>query len=168
MRRLRTLALGLTAVLLPLTAVSPAVAAPAAARDTVRAPGLHGPVTLTRTTDGVAHLTARDTHDVFLAQGWVHATDRLFQMDTLRRTASGTLAELLGPDALPSDVQLRTLGLRRAAERSWAAAPPLLRGAVTAYTDGVNAQLASGAALPPEYGALRLTRVEPWTRWTRS
>lgn len=160
MRRLRALAIGFTAALLPLTVVSAAAAAPA---QPIRASGLHGPVTLTRTTDGVAHLSARDTHDVFLAQGWVHGTDRLFQMDTLRRTASGTLAELLGPDALPSDVQLRTLGLRRAAERSWAAAPPLLRDAVVAYTAGVNARLASSAPLPPEYGALALTRVEPWT-----
>ena len=164
MRRLRALAIGFTAALLPLTVVSAAAAAPAPpARDTIRAPGLHGPVTLTRTTDGIAHLSARDTHDVFFAQGWVHGTDRLFQMDQLRRTASGTLAELLGPDALPSDVQLRTLGLRRAAERSWAAAPPLLRDAVTAYTAGVNAKLGSGAPLPPEYGALKLTQVAPWT-----
>jgi penicillin G amidase len=162
-RPLRALAIGFTAALLPLTVVPAAVAAPAPARDPIRAPGLHGPVTLTRTTDGIAHLSARDTHDVFFAQGWVHGTDRLFQMDQLRRTASGTLAELLGPGALPSDVQLRTLGLRRAAERSWAAAPPLLRDAVTAYTAGVNAKLAAGAALPPEYGALALTQVAPWT-----
>ncbi|HST65944.1 MAG TPA: penicillin acylase family protein, partial [Mycobacteriales bacterium] len=166
MRRLRALAIGFTAALLPLTVVSAAAAAPATtapARDTIRAPGLHGPVTVTRTTDGIAHLSARDAHDVFFAQGWVHGTDRLFQMDQLRRTASGTLAELLGPGALPSDVQLRTLGLRRAAERSWAVAPPLLRDAVTAYTAGVNAKLASGTPLPPEYGALQLTRVAPWT-----
>ena len=93
----------------------------------------------------------------------MHGTDRLFQMDTLRRTASGTLAELLGPGALPSDVQLRTLGLRRAAERSWAAASPRLRSAVTAYTEGVNAKLAAGGPLPPEYGALKLTQVAAWT-----
>jgi penicillin amidase len=164
-RPLRALAIGVAAALLPLTFVSAAGAAPTRDRDrdTIRAPGLDAPVTLTRTTDGIAHLSARDAHDVFFAQGWVHGTDRLFQMDTLRRTASGTLAELLGPDALPSDVQLRTLGLRRAAERSWAAASPRLRAAVTAYTDGVNAKLATGGALPPEYGALKLTRVAPWT-----
>jgi penicillin G amidase len=164
-RPLRALALGATAALLPLTFVAAAGAAPAQdhTRDTIRAPGLHAPVTLTRTTDGIAHLSARDSHDLFFAQGWVHGTDRLFQMDTLRRTASGTLAELVGPDALPSDVQLRTLGLRRAAERSWAAAPRQLRDAVTAYTAGVNAELAAGAPLPPEYGALKLTAVAPWT-----
>jgi len=165
-RRLRALAIGFTAALLPLTVVSGAAAAPPpgqTTRDTIRAPGLHGPVTLIRTTDGIAHLSARDQHDLFFAQGWVHGTDRLFQMDTLRRTASGTLAELLGPDALRGDVQLRTLGLRRAAERSWAAASPRLRAAVTAYTAGVNAELAAGGPLPPEYGALKLTSVAPWT-----
>jgi penicillin amidase len=164
-RPLRVLALGAAAALLPLTFVAAAGAAPAQDRDrdTIRAPGLHAPVTLTRTTDGIAHLSARDAHDLFFAQGWVHGTDRLFQMDTLRRTAAGTLAELLGPDALPSDVQLRTLGLRRAAERSWAAAPRQLRDAVTAYTAGVNAELAAGAPLPPEYGALQLSSVAPWT-----
>jgi len=164
-RPLRALAIGAAAALLPLTFVVSAGAAPAqpGAADTIRAPGLHAPVTLTRTTDGIAHLSARDTHDLFFAQGWVHGTDRLFQMDFLRRTASGTLAELLGPGALPSDVQLRTLGLRRAAELSWAAASPRLRSAVTAYTEGVNAKLAAGGPLPPEYGALKLTKVAAWT-----
>ena len=161
MRPLRALALGLSLALLPLTAAEAAPPPPAGER--ITAPGLDRPVTLTRTTDGVAHLRATSRHDLWLAQGWLHATDRLFQMDTLRRNASGTIAELLGPAALPGDVQLRTLGLRRAAERSWAAAGPRLRDAVTAYTAGVNAYLASGAPLPPEYGALKLTAVAPWT-----
>ena len=139
----------------------PAAPAPRAARSPRPAsPPRSG---LVRTTDGIAHLSAANRPDLWFAQGWLHATDRLFQMDTLRRTASGTLAELLGPGALPSDVQLRTLGLRRAAERSWAAAPARLRDAVTAYTAGVNAKLAAGGALPPEYGALELTAVAPWT-----
>src|SRR6266498_1250536 len=78
----------------------------------------------------------------------VPAQDRLFQMDYLRRVPSGTLAELLGPAALPSDVQLRTIGLRRAAERSWQAAPPLLHAALTAYAAGVNAYV-QRHPLPP-------------------
>lgn len=165
MRTLRALAVVLSVTVLPLTAISAAGAAPVPARPAgteITAPGLAAPVTVLRTTDGVPHLTAANRHDLWFAQGWVHGTDRLFQMDTLRRTASGTLAELLGTRALPGDVQLRTLGLRRAAERSWAAAKPRLREAVTAYTEGVNAKLASGAALPPEYGALELTSVAPW------
>jgi penicillin amidase len=148
----RSLAIALAAVL-PIAVVAAAAPAGAGPADrggtTVTARGLDAPVTLLRTTDGIAHLRATTRHDLWFAQGWVHGTDRLFQMDTLRRTASGTLAELLGPDALPSDVQLRTLGLRRAAERSWAAASPQLRSAVTAYTEGVNAKLAAGGPLPP-------------------
>ena len=163
MRPLRALAVVLTAAVLPLTAVSAAGAAPAPPGTTIDVPGLQRPVTVVRTTDGVPHLTAASRHDLYFAQGWVHATDRLFQMDTLRRTASGTLAELLGPAALPGDVQLRTLGLRRGSEASWAAAGPRLRDAVTAYTAGVNAKIASGAPLPPEYAALKLTSVGPWT-----
>lgn len=172
MRPLRALAVALSAAVLPLTAVTAAGAAPApsrpaapdgAARSVLTIPGLTAPVTLVRTTDGVPHLTAATRHDLFLAQGWVQAGDRLFQLDTLRRTAAGTLAELLGPGALESDVQLRTLGLRRAAERSWAAASPRLRDAVLAYAEGVNALIGSSAPLPPEYGALELASVAPWT-----
>ena len=73
---------------------------------------------VTRDAHGVPHLRASTTHDLFYLQGWTHAEDRLFQMDVTRRRASGTLAELLGPSALPGDVQMRTLGLRRAAERT--------------------------------------------------
>ena len=163
MRLSRALALLAAAAVLPVTAVTAAGAAPRPPAGGITAAGLTAPVTLTRTTDGVAHLSARSRPDLYFAQGWLHATDRLFQMDTLRRNASGTVAELLGPDALESDVQLRTLGLRRAAERSWAAATPRVRAAVTAYTAGVNAKLAAGAPLPPEYGALKLTAVQPWT-----
>src|SRR6266567_3725270 len=112
--------------------------------------------------DGVTHIAAASLHDLFFLQGWVHARDRLFQMDVSRRESSGTLAELLGKAALPGDVQARTIGLRRAAERSWAAAPADLRAALTAYADGVNAYVADHP-LPPEYGALHLTSFQPWT-----
>src|SRR5262249_3390124 len=96
-------------------------------------------------------------------QGWVHAEDRLFQMDVLRRTASGTLAEILGPDALASDIQLRTIGLRRAAERSLPLLSPPVVAAFQAYSDGVNAFI-SAHPLPLEYTtALELSAVEPWT-----
>src|SRR5205823_3812389 len=63
--------------------------------------------------EGISHVRANNEHDLYFMQGWVHARDRLFQMDYNRRLASGTLAELVGIAALPTDVQLRTLGLRR-------------------------------------------------------
>ena len=82
-------------------------------------------------------------------------------MDTLRRTASGTLAELVGSDALASDVQLRTIGLRRAAERSIKVLDEKTRDGMRAYAEGVNAWVAEHA-LPSEYGLLGLTKLEPW------
>lgn len=115
-----------------------------------------------RDADGVVHIFARTEHDLIFLQGWVHARDRLFQMDTLRRTASGTLAELLGDGALASDVQLRTFGLRRAAERALGVLSPQSLAAIDAYAAGVN-EYALANPLPPEYLALELTTFEPWT-----
>jgi penicillin G amidase len=141
-------------VLLPLGAMVPSRAAVPAGRGE--------PAGISRDRFGIAHVSARDHHRLFFLQGWVHAEDRLFQMDTSRRQASGTLAELLGPDALPSDVQMRTIGLRRAAERSLAVISPAGRDALAAYAEGVNASVAV-RPLPPEYAALHLTRFQPWT-----
>jgi penicillin G amidase len=144
-------------------APAPVTAAPVAQPATVmRLPGLQSAVRLVQDRDGVAHIQAASLHDLFFVQGWVQARDRLFQMDVSRREASGTLAELLGKAALPGDVQARTIGLRRGAERSWAAAPPDLRAALTSYADGVNAYV-TGHPLPPEYAALHLTSFQPWT-----
>jgi penicillin G amidase len=143
-------------------APSAAAAPPAPSSAPIRTPGLRAPARLIEDRNGVTHIEASSLHDLFFLQGWVHARDRLFQMDVSRREPSGTLAELLGKAALPGDVQARTIGLRRAAERSWAAAPPDLRAALTAYADGVNAYVADHP-LPPEYAALHLTSFLPWT-----
>jgi penicillin amidase len=135
--------------------------ATSAAADPVDVPGLEGPARVDRDTNGIAHIRAGSRHDLFFLQGWVHAQDRLFQMDVRRRQADGTLAELLGPAALPSDVQLRTIGLHRAAARSLPALSADAQAVLAAYADGVNAWVA-GNPLPPEYGALSLTSVRPW------
>ncbi len=126
------------------------------------APGPHSAYGITRDAQGIVHIRARSLLGAYYLNGWAHARDRLFQMDVTRRAASGTLAELLGKPALDADVQARTIGLRRAAERSWAAAPPDLRAALRAYSDGVNSY-AAHHPLPPEYGALHLDTVQPWT-----
>jgi penicillin G amidase len=130
----------------------------------VTLPGLEGPVRIVRDGDGVPHIYASSDHDAMFAVGWVHAGDRFFQMDFNRRQASGRLAELVGASALPADVQLRTLGLRRAAERSLAALSPESRADLQAYADGVNAWLARNP-LPSEYQALELSKasVPAWT-----
>jgi penicillin amidase len=130
-----------------------------------RLAGLQQHARITIDNEGISHVRAHNDHDLYFMQGWVHAGDRLFQMDYNRRLASGTLAELLGTAALPTDVQLRTLGLRRSAERSYAAGSPFFRGVLEAYAEGVNARLAelSAATLPPEYGVLHVTQVAAWT-----
>ena len=81
-------------------------------------PGLAKKATIVRDAEGIAHIRASNAEDLYYLQGWVHAEDRLFQMDLTRRQPSGTLAELFGPSELAGDVQTRTIGLRRAAERT--------------------------------------------------
>ncbi|GAA4465427.1 penicillin acylase family protein [Phytohabitans houttuyneae] len=138
--------------------------APADVRDAGRVaiPGLRAPASVVRDVEGLAHVNARNQHDLFFLQGWIHANDRLFQMDLTRRQAAGTLAELLGKDALAGDVQLRTIGLRRAAERSLPLQSADTRAALSAYADGVNAWLARNRP-PRQYADLLVTRVAPWT-----
>jgi penicillin amidase len=145
-----------------LLAVASIHAQPSARVDVQTQPGLQAPAQLITDANGITHVAAVKEDDVYFLQGWVHARDRFFQMDYNRRLASGTLAEVLGAGALSSDVQLRTIGLRRAAVRSLAAMSPATRAAVAAYTRGVNAWLAANP-LPPEYGALELTRADSWT-----
>ncbi len=134
--------------------------------ETMMLPGLQAPVNVVRDSNGIPHIFADNEHDAFFMQGWVHAEDRLFQMDTSRRQIAGTLAELLGTGALEIDVQFRTLGLNRAAERSFNAHPQAFRDLLQAYSDGVNAYIdraESTGMLPPEYAALQLTSVDRWT-----
>jgi penicillin amidase len=114
-----------------------------------------------RDSDGIPHIAASTEREVLYLQGFTHAQDRLFQMDVTRRQAEGTLAELLGAGALPGDVQLRTFGLRRAAERSLPILSRQVRDALGAYADGVNDYVARHS-LPPEYAALEITTFRPW------
>lgn len=132
------------------------------AQQVVNVPGLSADVTVYTDADGIPTIAGETETDVTFVQGYLHARDRFFQMDFLRRVASGTLAELLGPAAIPNDVQLRTLGLRRAAFASWVQLDPAEKGWVKSYADGVNAWLATNP-LPPEYTALELTAAEPWS-----
>ena len=124
--------------------------------------GLNDAAKVTRDDKGIAHIQAGNEHDLFFLQGYVHAQDRLFQMDMNRHLGRGALAEMLGEAALPTDVQLRTIGLHRAAERSLHVLSSRMLAALQAYADGVNASLQT-LTLPPEYGALGLTRIDPWT-----
>lgn len=132
----------------------------------VEVPGLLAPVRVRRDVHDVPHIFARNDRDALFALGRAHARDRFFQMDLLRRTFSGTLAELVGDDGLDSDVQLRTLGLRRAAAASLPALSAATRAWLNAYARGVNSWLRDPAnPLPPEYTVLELTRagIPDWT-----
>jgi penicillin G amidase len=130
--------------------------------DSLALPGLQGPARIVRDVDGMPHIQAFNEHDALFLQGWVQAQDRLFQIDVLRRQASGTLAELVGMAALTSDVELRTIGLARAAERSLAAVSPATKAGLQAYADGVNAWVARNP-LPLQYAGLQVTKFKPWT-----
>lgn len=116
---------------------------------------------------GVPHIFAETELDAYRALGWVHARDRLFQMELTQRAVAGTLTELVGARALPADRESRRLGLARAAEAKWAsiADGSEVRLAVTSYMDGVNAYVAAmrPADLPIEYRLLGRTprRFEP-------
>lgn len=129
---------------------------------TIEAPGLSQPGTITYDAEGIPTVTAATDEDAAWLMGYTHANTRFFQMDTLRRGASGTAAELVGPAGLSQDIQVRTLGLRRAAWETWAKSTPELRSQLKSYADGVNAWLATNP-LPIEYGALELTSADPWT-----
>ena len=134
---------------------------PAGPTETIDLPGLDAPVTVYRDAEGIAHIAATSRHDLYFVTGWIHADDRLFQADLTRRQPSGTLAELFGSSELGGDVQSRTIGLRRAAERSWPVISQEGRDALTAYAAGINAWVAANP-LPPEYGLLGISTFRPW------
>ncbi len=127
-------------------------------RGEIQVPGLSAPVEVYRDKDGVPHLYAETSHDLFLAQGYVHAQDRFWQMDFWRHLGSGRLAELFGESQVETDIFLRTLGWARVAEQEVAQLDPVSREILESYAEGVNAYLAErqGPALSLEYAMLSL------------
>ncbi len=127
--------------------------------------GLQEPVTVIRDEKGVPHITAKSEQDLFMAQGYVQAQDRLFQMDLSRRQASGMLSEVVGDVALPRDKFFRTFGLRRAAEISLATYSDYGKQVLQWYADGVNAYMkeaTDSGKLPVEFKILGYKPTE-WT-----
>lgn len=128
-----------------------------------RMPGLRAEVRIERDEHGVPTLRAASADDAAFALGYVHAQDRLWQMETHRRIGAGRLSEAFGPQTVDTDRFLRALGVRRAAEAQWAAASPASKALLTAYSAGVNAWLRQGMkARPPEFLILG-TDPEAWT-----
>ena len=125
-------------------------------------PGLTAAATVGFDADGIPRIHVASAQDAAAALGYVHARDRMFQMDLMRRVASGRLSEMAGPATLKLDRTMRVLGLRRSAEAAWADMPPDARGMLEAYARGVNARLSQrGRFAAPEFVALG--HPEPWT-----
>ena len=123
--------------------------------------GLEHPVRVIRDPHGIPTIEAETAHDLAMALGFVHAQDRLFQMDLQRRLGAGRLAEIVGPAAFGTDRQMRRFGLYRHAEAGVGAASPDFRGVIEAYAAGVNGFLHSGAVLPVEFSLMGY-RPEDW------
>jgi penicillin G amidase len=129
---------------------------------TLDAPVAQG-VTVSRDHLGVPHIRAAGEDDLYFAQGFVTAQDRLFQMEALRRFSGGTLAEVFGPAMVEIDRESRRLRLRRLAEASYAGMNPRDRAAMAAYTRGVNHYISSHLnRLPVEFTLLRY-QPRPWS-----
>lgn len=124
-------------------------------------PGLQKKVQILRDTWGVPHIYAATERDLFYAQGFVHAQDRLFQMDASRRIGAGRLSELVGPFGLRVDKFARTFGWPRAVQAQIEVQEPYGLGLATAYAEGVNAFIGL-KQFPPEYTVLA-TSPAPWT-----
>ena len=134
----------------------------------VNLPGLHSPVDVLRDGSGIPQIYAQDEHDLFMAQGYVHAQDRFWQMDFWRHVGAGRLAEMFGESQVKTDAFIRTLGWARIAEQEWKNTDDDSRQILQAYADGVNAYLEShrGSQLSFEYAILGLInsayQPEPW------
>jgi penicillin amidase len=130
---------------------------------TVRVAGLSAPVEVLRDARGVLHLRASTLQDLFFAQGYVTAQDRLWQMDLSRRLAEGELSEIFGERTRRMDIENRTLGFRQVSERALAGLSPEGRVPLTAYANGVNAFIAGHRGrLPIEFLLLHY-QPRPWT-----
>ncbi|HTR73722.1 MAG TPA: penicillin acylase family protein [Solirubrobacterales bacterium] len=125
-------------------------------------PQLSRPVTVRRDRWGVPHIEATERGDLHFAQGFVHAQDRLWQMHFYQRVVSGRLSEFAGEETVPVDRLMRTLGIRRVAEREAEALAPELRAQLDRFCEGVNAGAAAAKAPPLEMRLLGLA-WEPWS-----
>ncbi|MEM8996307.1 MAG: penicillin acylase family protein, partial [Acidobacteriota bacterium] len=126
-----------------------------------RLPRLDDTVTVRFDARGVPHVEASSEADLFRALGFLHANDRLTQLELGRRAAAGRLAELVGEAAFDFDVYFHTMRFPETADALWRAASPRSKRVLEAYAEGVNAYLQSKTGLPP---GLRLlgAELEPW------
>ena len=129
---------------------------------TINIPGLDSTVEVRRDRWGIPHIYAKTQHDLFFAQGFVAAQDRLWQMDMWRRQAEGRLAEVLGPRAAERDRLSRLFKYRGPMDAEWAAYGPNAREIVGAFVAGVNAYIGQVKERPPIEFTLLGYAPEPW------
>ncbi|WP_243692549.1 penicillin acylase family protein [Methylomonas methanica] len=127
----------------------------------LKLPGLAKAVSVQSDTLGVPSIVASNREDAFRTLGYLHASDRLFQMELMRRKSAGRLAELFGASALKLDRKQRTYQLSRTASTIVQDLPAAQRQTLQAYVDGVNAYIEQARILPPEFLVLRHS-PEPW------
>ncbi|MFQ3632769.1 penicillin acylase family protein [Roseiflexus sp.] len=127
----------------------------------IRVSGISGPVTIVRDTDGVAHITGATETDAAFGLGFVHAQERLWQMEVQRRIGYGRLSEIFGATTLDTDRFLRTLGVARAARSAYERLDADTIAILEAYAAGVNAGISTIPVLPPEFLILGV-QPEPW------
>src|ERR671919_1003948 len=123
--------------------------------------GLRRPVEVLRDRWGVPHLHAETLHDLFLAQGYVMASERLFQMELLWRLGTGRLSEVFGELTLPIDRFVRTVGWNRAAEYQAARWDERSLAMTAAFGAGIRAWVDAMPARPPEYSLLGIDPLIP-------
>jgi penicillin amidase len=118
---------------------------------TLNIDGLKAPVEIRTDDYGIPHIFAQNEDDLFFAQGYITARERMFQMDLTRLAGRGELSTLLGEDMIKTDIYFKTLGFYRAAESEYPNLSPRSKSIVDAYTSGVNAYINSVKFLPAEY-----------------
>jgi penicillin amidase len=157
------LALSLPFASLPVVSAQQASSS-ASSSKTLHLAGLRAAVTVRRDVRGIPYIEAANESDLYFAQGYVTASDRLWQMELGRRNARGELAEILGRDALEEDKRHRTYGFAQVVETEVAKASPEARAQLESYARGVNAYLTSldDKSLPPEFRILQF-KPRPWT-----
>ncbi len=161
--RAATIAVALLAIVVLVYAINAALGMRAHARYTGTISGLrlHGPVSILRDDRGVPHILAANDRDLFFAQGYVEGSDRLFQMDLLRRFIRGELAEVFGGAALRTDEEERAIPIRAIVAAQWARLDLPTRRILGEFSDGVNAAMRR-EPLPVEFRLLGY-KPQPWT-----
>ena len=128
---------------------------------TLTVPGLKAPVEVRTDEHAIPHIFATNDEDLFFAQGYITARERMFQMDLTRLAGRGELSTLMGDRTIKTDRYFKTLGFYRAAEMEYSRLTPEAKLAVDAYTRGVNAYLSTVSHLPREYAILR-AKPQAW------